>query len=569
MPFSSPFADLDIPKTNVLSYLFPKNKPAEDKKLWIDSQNPEESIGTLDLLQWVSRIGARLDRLGIHEGEVVLVHSTNHVLLPVIYLAIIANRRIFSGANPAYTASELRYQLKDTGARLLLAHPSLLATACDAATQVGLPSDRVLLFSEKENPPVNGVSDWHVVLGGDAAVESQRWKDMTEEEATQTVAAINYSSGTTGLPKGVCVSHYNLVANVAQIAYMKKIDKTWDAVSERWIGKQARPFTICLHCSDVILGFLPLYHAYGQLYTCIVAPTLGVPVYIMKQFDFEDMLRCVETSKITRLQIAPPVMVLLGKRPEIFHYDLSSLKDITCGAAPLSLELQLDVAQKLNVSIKQGWGMTEATCGGLNTENDEKITGSVGVLFPNIEGKLVDDDGREVTDGQPGEFWLRGPNVSLGYWKNEKATRETFTAEGWLKTGDVAILRGDSLYIVDRKKELIKVKGFQVAPAELEAVLLEHDAIADAAAVGMHLHDLEHPRAYIVLKPGDRHNIQEADIHDWLRSRVARHKYLTGGIAFVKEVPKSASGKILRKVLREWAKRDATIMSNSPRSSKL
>ncbi|KAL8961082.1 MAG: hypothetical protein Q9193_002312 [Seirophora villosa] len=568
MPFSSPFADLDIPKTNVLSYLFPKDKPAEDKKIWIDSRNPEESIGALDLLQWVSRIGAGLDRLGIREGEVILVHSTNHVLLPVIYLAIIANGRIFSGANPAYTASELRYQLKDTGARLLLAHPSLLATACDAAAQVGLPSDRVLLFSEKENAPVNGITDWHVVLGGDDAVESHQWRDMTEEEATQTVAAINYSSGTTGLPKGVCVSHYNLIANVAQIAYMKKLDKTWDAASERWIGKQARPVNTCPHYADVILGFLPLYHAYGQLYTCLVAPTLGAPVYMMKQFDFKDMLRYVERYKITRLHIAPPVMVLLGKRPETFHYDLSSLKDITCGAAPLSRELQLDVAQKLNVSIKQGWGMTEATCGGLNTETDEKITGSVGVLFPKIEGKLVGDDGREVTDGQPGEFWLRGPNVTLGYWKNEKATRETFTAEGWLKTGDVAILRGGSLYMVDRKKELIKVKGFQVAPAELEAVLLEHDAIADAAAVGMHLHDLEHPRAYIVLKPGERHKIQEADIHVWIRSRVAPHKYLTGGIAFVTEVPKSASGKILRKVLREWAKRDAT-MSNSPRSSKL
>lgn len=480
----------------------------------------------------------------------------------------------------------------------------MLATACDAAAQVGLPSDRVLLFSEKENAPVNGVSDWHVVLGGDAAVESQRWKDMTEEEATQTVAVINYSSGTTGLPKGVCVSHYNVIANVAQIAHVKRMDKTWDAASERWIGKQARPVDTCLHYSDVMLGFLPLYHAYGQFYTCLVAPTLGVPVYMMKQFDFVDMLRCVETNRITRLQIAPPVMVLLGKRPETLHYDLSSLKDITCGAAPLSRELQLDVAQKLNVSIKQGWGMTEATCGGLNTEKNEKITGSVGVLFPNMEGKLVDDDGREVTDGQPGEFWLRGPNVSLGYWKNEKATRETFTAEGWLKTGDVAILRGDSLYMVDRKKVICSAIFRRAAVANLRSVGTHQSQGFPSGARGagssfartprhcrrscrwhapvrlanpddemkianVYSHDLEHPRAYIVLKPGNRHKIQEADIHDWIRSRVARHKYLTGGIAFVNEVPKNASGKILRKVLREWAKRDATIMSNSPRSSKL
>ena len=227
----------------------------------------------------------------------------------------------------------------------------------------------------------------------------------------------------------------------------------------------------------------------------------------MKKFNFEDMLRTIQTHRITRLQIAPPVMVLLGKRPETSQYDLSSLKDITCGAAPLSRELQLDVARKLDVHVKQGWGMTEVTCGGLNTVGDEGVTGSVGSLFPNMQGLLVDDDGQEVVDGQPGEFWVRGPNVSLGYWKNEQATRDMMTPDGWLKTGDIAVLQHGFLYMVDRKKvsstlirrqhllliltvvskELIKVKGYQVAPAELEAILLGNDDIADVATVGMHM----------------------------------------------------------------------------------
>lgn len=200
------------------------------------------------------------------------------------------------------------------------------------------------------------------------------------------------------------------------------------------------------------VGFLPLSNAYGQLYTCLVGPKLGAPVFLMKQFNFEDMLQTVQTHRITRLQIATPVMVLLGKRREVSRFDLTSLKDITCGVVPLSHELQLDLARKLNVQIKQGWGITEATCGGLNTAGDEGITGSVGALFPNMEGKLVDDDGREVLEGQPGEFWLRWLNVSLGYWRKPKATRDTITSDGWLETGDKAILRGGSVWMVDRKK---------------------------------------------------------------------------------------------------------------------
>ncbi|KAL8688569.1 MAG: hypothetical protein Q9224_004850 [Gallowayella concinna] len=546
MPFRSPFPDVEIPKTNVFSYLFPEYTAASTAPLWIDAKHTSENITTEELLQWVKRLGVGFDRLGIKKGDVILVHSPNHVFLPVIYLAIIATGRIFSGANPVYTAAalieraELAYQLQDTGAQLLLAYPTLLDTACDAATRAALSRHRILLFSEKETAPVNGIPDWHTILGSNAEAERYQWISMEKDEATRTIAVINYSSGTTGLPKGVCISHYNLIANVAQIVAINKADQSLDMFSERWIG------------------FLPLYHAYGQMYTCLVAPKLGIPVYLMKKFDFGDMLWTVETHKITKLHIAPPVMVLLGKRPETSKYNLKSLRDITCGAAPLSGELQHEVSRKLKIPIQQGWGMTEATCGGVSTlATGHTPIGSVGVLHPNLQGRLVADDGQEVPEGQPGELWLSGPTVSLGYWKNDKATRDTITHDGWLKTGDVAVLRDDRLYMVDRKKELIKVKGFQVAPAELEAVLLEHDDIADAAVVGMQISHHERPRAYVMLKPQAMHRTKEEDIHAWIRTRVSPHKYLTGGIAFVDEVPKSASGKILRKVMREWAKHDA------------
>ncbi|KAL8715190.1 MAG: hypothetical protein Q9220_001148 [cf. Caloplaca sp. 1 TL-2023] len=524
MPFASPFPDVDIPKTSIFSYLFPDEGSFTNAPLWIDAKDPTQALSAIDLLQLTKRLGTGSDKFGIKEGEVILVFTPNHVFLPATYLAIIATGRIFSGANPAFTPNELAYQLKDTGARLLLTHPDFLDTARQAATQVGLPKEQILYFSEKQSTPSDGILDWRSILSSESDAEHYQLKQMDGEAATRTIATINYSSGTTGLPKGVCVSHFNFIANIAQTMYIKKSDPTFDPPSERWIA----------------------------------CPKMGIPVYLMKQFNFEDMLWTIQTHKVTRLQIAPPVMVLLGKRPETSRYDLKSLRDITCGAAPLSGELQLEVSRMLNVPIKQGWGMTEATCGGINSAGSGQANvGSVGSLFPNLRGQLVDDDGHEVPVGQPGELWLQGPNVTLGYWKNEKATKETITPDGWLKTGDVAVMRNDCLYIVDRKKELIKVKGFQVAPAELEAVLLENDDIADVAVVGMHISHQERPRAYIMLKPDAKDRVKEEDIHKWIRPRVVPHKYLTGGIAFVEEVPKSASGKILRKILKEWAKRDA------------
>ncbi|KAL8950801.1 MAG: hypothetical protein Q9222_003178 [Ikaeria aurantiellina] len=551
MPFASLFPDVDIPKINLFSYLFPDKKSLTGAPLWIDAKDPTQTLSAVELLQLTKRLGAGFDKLGIQEGEVILVFTPNHVFLPATYLAIIATGRIFSGANPVFTPNELAYQLKDTAARLLLTHPDYLHTARQAAKQVGLPTEKILLFSEKENASVDGILDWRTIWSSKSDAEHYQLKRMDGEAATKTIAAINYSSGTTGLPKGVCVSHYNFIANIAQTMYIKKTDPTFNPPTERWIG------------------LLPLYHVYGQLYTCLACPKMGIPVYLMKQFNFEDMLWTIQTHKVTRLQIAPPVMVLLGKRPETSQYNLKSLRDITCGAAPLSGELQMDVSRMLNVPIKQGWGMTEATCGGINSAGSGQANvGSVGSLFSNLRGQLVDDNGREVPAGQPGELWLQGPNVMLGYWKNEKATKETITPDGWLKTGDVVVMRNDSLYIVDRKKELIKVKGFQVAPAELEAVLLENDDIADVAVVGMHISHRERPRAYIMLKPEAKNRIKEDDIHEWIRTRVAPHKYLTGGIAFVDEVPKSASGKILRKILKEWAKRDAAKLDPTT-SSKL
>jgi acyl-CoA synthetase (AMP-forming)/AMP-acid ligase II len=265
------------------------------------------------------------------------------------------------------------------------------------------------------------------------------------------------------------ISHSNLIANATQSLWMKKHLKP--EKPERWVG------------------FLPLFHAYGQLYTMLMAVKSHTPVYIMKAFVYTDFLKVIQDYKITTLQVAPPVLVMLSKRPETKDYDLSSVDTIGSGAAPLSRELQNEVAKRFNVNIVQGWGMTEVTCGGITMPGGGvDNTGSVGGLLPDSECKLLDEEGKEVRPGEPGELYLRGPQVCLGYWRNEKATAETLVGDGWLRTGDVAVCDEKGMFwIVDRKKELIKVNGLQVAPAELEAVLLENEMVADAAVVGITL----------------------------------------------------------------------------------
>jgi len=331
------------------------------------------------------------------------------------------------------------HQIKNTGAQAILAHPTMLQAALAAAERAGLSRGRIFQFSDAYNPPFLGVRDWRSLIGSEAEGERYSWPKLSPEQAVNTVATINYSSGTTGLPKGVCVSHHNIVANVEQTIYVKYSGKPFDRTDhppERWIG------------------FLPLYHAYGQLWTILMCLKLQVPVYVMKQFVYEDFLGSIQKYKITHLQVAPPILVMLSKRPETSKYDISSVTDVLCGAAPLSKELQNDVSNRFGMQINQGWGMTEVTCGALHVPggvNDD--TGSVGQLDPNTELRLLDDEGNEVAVGEPGEMYIRGPQVCLRYWKNEQATAESIDADGWLKTGDVAVCdKRGYFWIVDRKK---------------------------------------------------------------------------------------------------------------------
>ncbi|KAL2851417.1 hypothetical protein BJX68DRAFT_254967 [Aspergillus pseudodeflectus] len=550
--YTSPFPPLSIPKTNLLTYLYPPNTTASSTPLWIDASDPTKCLSPRQALSWVRRLAAGLDALNIPKASVVLIFTPNHIFVPVAYQAIVGSGRIFCGTNPAYTQFEVEHQLRDTRASVVLVHPSLVATAVKAGESVGLARDRIFLFSDDATDQhcaaYPSILDWKRMIGSEAEGAAWKWDDMaTGDTAVSTIATVNYSSGTTGMPKGVCCSHYNLVANAEQTIFMRDQGTPHAAVpasrpQERWVG------------------FLPLYHAYGQLYACIMSPKLSIPVYIMRKFVFSDFLSTIQSYRITHLQVAPPILIMLDKRPETSRYDLRSVGNILCGAAPLSRDLQNRIQARFKgTNVVQGWGMTEVTCGAIHVPGghyDE--SGSVGMLDPNCEARLLDEEGRPVNPGEAGELYIRGPNICLGYWKNETATKDSFDANGWLKTGDVMRVEGDRFWVVDRKKELIKVNALQVSPAELEAVLLGHEGVADVGVVGVLGADgQERPRAYVQAREGVRGRLDEADVQDYMKERVAKHKLLTGGVVFVEEVPRLASGKLHRKVLKEWAKRDA------------
>ncbi|KAF2685133.1 acetyl-CoA synthetase-like protein [Lentithecium fluviatile CBS 122367] len=543
MPSQSPFR-IDIPATDLLSYLFPPSKPASDKPIWVDADDTRHSLSPRQLLQWVKRLGAGLQGLGLRKQDVVMMYSHNHIFVPVAYLGISGSGCIFSGCNPAYGVDETAYQIENTTCKVILVEPPLLPTLLKAAAKVGFPKNLIFIFSDKETGTVEGVQDWRTFLPSASEAETWKWVMMTAEQSESTVAALNYSSGTTGLPKGVMISHQNVIANCEQSIFMRDLEQPYSPSSrpeERW------------------LGFLPLYHAYGQLWSIVAAARTLSPCYFMHSFNYVRFLENIQNHRVTHIQTAPPVLVMLAKRPETKDYDLSSLQNVLCGAAPLSKELQNEVSAKCDLKVVQTWGMTEVTCSSLHVPGGrDDRSGSVGYIDPNATMKLIDDEGREIGVGERGEIHVKGPNVCMGYWRNEKATQETFDEEGFLRTGDIAICDENGWYwIVDRKKELIKVKGFQVAPAELEALLLEHEHVADAAVCALQLEHEELPRAYLALKPEHIGASSEWDIEKWMADRVAKHKQLSGGVVFIDEVPKSPSGKIQRKVLREWAKSDA------------
>ena len=503
--FSSPFPDVAINDQSITERVFSNLVNRPDEVVLIDGPTGR-SLTAAAFMDQVKRLAGGLTEQGLGVGKTIALMGPNMPEYCVIFHGVAFAGGTITTLNPGYTASEVAHQLADANADILITVADFVGTAKSGA------GDRQVI--------VIGTPEYDALFG--QPLEAQVPIDLDAH-----TVVLPYSSGTTGLPKGVMLSHRNLVVNVDQTI----------------IAGDFQP-------GEVTAGFLPLFHIYGMTVLMNLYLAGGGVLVTMPRFDLAMFLQISQDHKARRMWVVPPVAIALAKHPLVDDYDLSHLELVFIAAAPSGPELTDAVALRLNCTTLQGFGMTELSPVSHVVPCNAPRSGAAGVVLPNTSCQIVDPDNGQALDvGQEGELWIKGPQVMQGYLNNAKATAETITADGWLRTGDIARVDEDGyMFIVDRLKELIKYKGFQVAPAELEAVLVAMAGIADAAVIGMpDVEAGELPIAFVVRSEGGP---TEATIHAHFADNLATYKQLHE-IRFVDEIPKSASGKILRRFLRD------------------
>lgn len=514
MIFRGPYPDVSIPEVSLTDFISQTTSKITDKTALIDGPSGRSlTYGQFD--DAVRRTAASLATRGFKKGDVFGIFSTNCPEYAVAFHAVAMLGGINTTLNPLYTAAEAANQLNDSGARFLVTAPPFIEKAAQAAQSSKV--EELFVFGEAE-----AATPFASLLESDGDVP------RVEINPKEDLVALPYSSGTTGLPKGVMLTHYNLVANLRQ---MDGLDY--------------------FQTDDTLLCVLPLFHIYGLVVVLNMGMHVGATIVTMPRFDFEQFLEAIQKYRVTLSHIVPPIVLKLAKDPALDKYDLSSLKVIFSGAAPLGAELSVECMKRIHCGIRQGYGMTETSPVTHSSPADPKQMrhGSVGPAAPNTECKLIDPaTGAEMDINQEGEVCVRGPQIMKGYLNNPEATASTIDSEGWLHTGDIGYAdEAGHFYIVDRVKELIKYKGFQIAPAELEAILLSHPAVVDAAVIPCNDDEAgEVPKAFVVL----RSEASAEELMKFVAAQVAPHKKIRS-VEFLEQIPKSPSGKILRRVLVE------------------
>ncbi|KAK0726471.1 hypothetical protein B0T21DRAFT_336830 [Apiosordaria backusii] len=548
------------PELDLLTFLFesPHTHAAESTILHADAADPDNNHVTKSQLRTLVKSTASILRNGYGIGasgpnkDVVLAISTGHYLLPSLFYSTIAAGGVFSASNPGSTPKELAAQIKQVGVKIILCNADTKPTAIAAAELTGLPPQNVIVYSSL---PGGKLLLTPVPSSTPLSPSGQlSWTKITSRHDLDTsIICLLFSSGTTGPPKACLLSHTNMVAEAALI-----LSPSWEYYTNLGLEHIYRT-----------VAHLPAAHIAGIQGYFVNPFYLGGTVYWMRSFDFPLFLTYTAKHRVTHFFSVPPVFLLIAKSPLVTD-QFSTVEQSVSGAAPMGRELQRAAKAKLGggrlgkARLVQTWGLSETTGSvtmlpmGSEFEDDE--SGSVSALVPGIEARIVGEDGKDVEVGREGEIWVRGPMITRGYWDNDLANKEGFEDGGvgkerWFKTGDVAVYKGGLFYIVDRKKELIKYKGNQVAPAELEALLISHPKILDAAVIGVddEKEETEVPRAYVVV--ADQKGITGQEIQEWVAKQVSNHKKLRGGVVFLAAIPKSPSGKILRKDLRALAKK--------------
>ncbi|KAI0413270.1 hypothetical protein F5X98DRAFT_352530 [Xylaria grammica] len=481
--------------------------------------------------------------------KVIGLYSLNSIDYLMSSWAVHRLSGVVTPANAMYSAAELQHQLTSSGSKALFTCPSLLDNALKATRASGIPDDRVFLLDipgQARDPRFKTIDD--LISEGRSLPELETLKWTKGQGARQT-AYLCYSSGTSGLPKAVMIAHRNIIANVMQIRWHEETGRQQKAIE-----------------TQTQIGLLPMSHIYGLVVVVNTGLYRGDGVIVLPRFEFTTFLQTIQKFKINFMHLVPPIIIQLLRNPDLCaKYDLSSVRFIYTGAAPLGAETHEDMLKAFpHITVGQGYGMTETSTVVLSTGENDVMIGTSGSLVPATRAKLLDEEGREITEyDKRGELIIQSPSATLGYLHNERATSEAFIWDEdgrWVRTGDVAVVRKapsgyEHFAVVDRLKELIKTKGHQVAPAELEAHLLTHPAVNDCTVIPVPDDSAgEVPKAFVVKSASVAGKPDEEvarEISKYVEEHKARYKWLKGGVEFIDVVPKSPSGKILRRLLKD------------------
>ena len=514
MIFHSPHPTVTIPDVSITDYVLRNAKRLKNKAALIDGVSGR-TYSYDELAQRIKQVAAGFAAHGLKKGDVLAIYSPNVPEYPIAFHAAASLGVATTMVPPLFTEEETSKQLRDSGAKYLLTVSALLEKARTAAASNNI--NTLFVIGEAE-----GAIPFESLLShGTKTPEVEITPD-------RDIVALPYSSGTTGFPKGVMLTHRNLVAMLRQMESTEPFSET-----------------------DILVCVVPMSHLYGLHIVVNLGLSQGATIITVPRYDLEQFLNVLEGYRVTIAPLVPPLVLALTRAPQVQNHDLSALRMIHCGAAPLAPEIASACRERLGLEIRYGYGMTEVSplSHASLAEPERHKPGSVGFCLPNTECKIVDyTTGEELPPGSEGEIWVRGPQVMKGYLSNEAATEEMIKPEGWLRTGDIGYCDEDGqLFVVDRLKELIKTNGRQVAPAELESLLLSYPAIADAAVVARPDEVAgEVPRAFVVLKK----EATAEEIIQYVAERVAPYKRIRE-VSFVEEIPRNPAGKILRRVLRE------------------